>query len=123
MPDSMIAAINSEVPTGRRMKGSETFIALLHRCASRPASALERDLFRPAFARRSIELNDSSGLQGPSRRRETGIHLSESCFTDFRTAAGFANGPNAGRKTGFGLALPLTLQAAFRSGRLRRQPP
>jgi hypothetical protein len=35
MPDNMIAAINSEVPTGRRMKGSETFIAPLHRCASR----------------------------------------------------------------------------------------
>src|SRR5215813_8687221 len=33
MPDNMIAAINSEVPTGRRMKGSETFIAPLHRCA------------------------------------------------------------------------------------------
>ena len=27
MPDSMIAAMSSEVPTGRRMKGSETFIA------------------------------------------------------------------------------------------------
>jgi hypothetical protein len=27
----MIAAINSDVPTGRRMKGSETFIAPLHR--------------------------------------------------------------------------------------------
>src|SRR5690242_15547548 len=35
MPASMIAAINSDVPTGRRMKGSETFIAPLHRCASR----------------------------------------------------------------------------------------
>jgi hypothetical protein len=31
----MIAAINSEVPTGRRMNGSETFIAPLHRCALR----------------------------------------------------------------------------------------
>src|SRR5207248_5181950 len=35
MPDSMIAAISSVVPTGRRMKGSETFIAPLYRCASR----------------------------------------------------------------------------------------
>jgi hypothetical protein len=35
----MIAAINSEVPTGRRMKGSETFIALLYRCASRSLGA------------------------------------------------------------------------------------
>jgi hypothetical protein len=26
MPESMIAAINSVVPTGRKMKGSETFI-------------------------------------------------------------------------------------------------
>jgi hypothetical protein len=33
MPDSMIAAINSVVPTGRRMKGSETFIAPLYRRA------------------------------------------------------------------------------------------
>src|ERR1700679_975524 len=33
MPDSMMAAISSVVPTGRRMKGSETFIAPLYRCA------------------------------------------------------------------------------------------
>src|ERR1700675_1671209 len=33
MPDNMIAAISSDVPTGRRMKGSETFIAPFHRCA------------------------------------------------------------------------------------------
>src|SRR5690242_21948868 len=40
MPDSMIAAIKSVVPTGRRMKGSETFIAPLYRCASRPGCLL-----------------------------------------------------------------------------------
>ena len=34
MPDSMIAAISSVVPTGRRMKVSETFIAPLHRRAA-----------------------------------------------------------------------------------------
>ena len=33
MPESMIAAISSEVPTGRRMKGSETFIAPFYRRA------------------------------------------------------------------------------------------
>jgi hypothetical protein len=33
MPDSMIAAISSVVPTGRKMKGSETFIAPFHRGA------------------------------------------------------------------------------------------
>src|ERR1700676_1668793 len=33
MPDNMIAAISSDVPTGRRMKGPETFIAPFHRCA------------------------------------------------------------------------------------------
>ena len=31
MPDSMIAAISSVVATGRKMKGSETFIASFQR--------------------------------------------------------------------------------------------
>jgi hypothetical protein len=31
MPDSIIAAMRSVVPTGRRIKGSETFIAPFHR--------------------------------------------------------------------------------------------
>src|SRR5579863_7294611 len=33
MPDSMIATMSSVVATGRRMKGSETFISSIHRCA------------------------------------------------------------------------------------------
>src|SRR5580700_6350103 len=41
MPESMIAAISSEVPTGRRMKGSETFIAPFYRRArALPCGAL-----------------------------------------------------------------------------------
>jgi hypothetical protein len=40
MPESMIAAINSDVPTGRRMKGSETFIASFYRRGSALAPAL-----------------------------------------------------------------------------------
>ena len=39
MPDSMIATINSVVATGRRMKGSETFISSIHGCALRNVSA------------------------------------------------------------------------------------
>src|SRR5271166_2096218 len=49
MPDSMIAAIRRVVPTGRRIKGSETFIASFHHRACGPAATRgeleERDVF------------------------------------------------------------------------------
>jgi hypothetical protein len=37
MPDSRIAAINSVVPTGRKINGSEKFMALFRRRAPAPA--------------------------------------------------------------------------------------
>jgi hypothetical protein len=42
MPDSMIATMKSVVATGRRMKGSETFISSSHRCAWMRTSAAVR---------------------------------------------------------------------------------
>src|SRR5271166_5554323 len=74
MPDSMIAAISSVVPTGRRMKGSETFIASLHRRAkilTEFALAAPRLLLAAAIAPilRMIPPVRLSVRRGSARRR------------------------------------------------------
>src|ERR1700676_5408095 len=57
MPESMIAAISSEVPTGRRMKGSETFIALFYRRARAPAArGALLAVVAPVLRRRAVRI-------------------------------------------------------------------
>src|SRR5580692_6127012 len=72
MPESMIAAISSEVPTGRRMKGSETFIAPFYRraCAARRRRSLLAVIARGLRTLAARILSAASPWS--SRRRRSG---------------------------------------------------
>src|ERR1700731_3944229 len=72
MPDSMIAAIRSEVPTGRRMKGSETFIAPFY-LSSRPRAARRRRsllaVVAPVLRTLAVRILSAAPSWGPRGRR------------------------------------------------------
>src|ERR1700722_18297126 len=70
MPDSMIAAIMSVVPTGRRMKGSETFIAPFHRRA-RSLAAIRSALL--AAVGRALSLRTVGILRLPAASARAAI--------------------------------------------------